>query len=81
MYKEFLALGGRFVLSDDSHGVAHVGLHYDKVLDFVRTAGIRELYFVRASPSARGLEEGEMPSLSRVNLAELEADPFWTAVA
>lgn len=74
--KAFLALGGRFVLSDDSHGIAHVGLNYDKVLDFAKRASIRELHFIRADSSKRG--SGMMPSVSSVSISELEAHPFWT---
>ncbi|KAK5000369.1 hypothetical protein LTR60_007506, partial [Cryomyces antarcticus] len=42
----FLAMGGRFTLSDDSHGCDQVGLNYHKVLDAIRSAGIQEIHFL-----------------------------------
>ena len=41
--KEFKKLGGCFTLTDDSHGVHHVGLDYDRVFESIREAGITEL--------------------------------------
>lgn len=44
--QEFKALGGRFTLSDDSHGIAHVGLNYSRVLDCIKRAGITEIHYL-----------------------------------
>lgn len=44
---EFLKLGGRFCLSDDSHGVDQVGLNFGRVMEFVRRVGIETLYFLQ----------------------------------
>lgn len=51
--KEFLQMGGRFCLSDDSHGVDQVGLNFGRTLDFVVDVGIPKLYFLE-------LVEGEV---------------------
>jgi histidinol-phosphatase (PHP family) len=42
----FLAMGGKFTLSDDSHGIDQVGLNYRKTLDCVKRAGIGNLYYL-----------------------------------
>ncbi|KAK8176055.1 polymerase/histidinol phosphatase-like protein [Phyllosticta citrichinensis] len=50
--QEFLRLGGRFTLSDDSHQVGHVGTNYHKLPDFLGRVGIRDVYrFVKAAES------------------------------
>ena len=41
-----LSLGGRFALSDDSHGVEQVGQNFDKVLDFAAQVGIERLHYL-----------------------------------
>jgi histidinol-phosphatase (PHP family) len=38
--------GGRFVLSDDSHGVAQVGLNYPRLFDYIRGLGLSQYYHV-----------------------------------
>lgn len=41
-------MGGRFVLSDDSHGPKAVGLNYHKLFQFLREeVDLRELYYLR----------------------------------
>lgn len=37
-------MGGRFALSDDSHATDQVGLNYKKVLSFVESTGIDQVY-------------------------------------
>jgi histidinol-phosphatase (PHP family) len=36
--------GGRFALSDDSHGPHAVGLNYQKMRDYLLRIGVRELW-------------------------------------
>lgn len=36
--------GGRFVLSDDSHGVTQVGLNYHRMFQYIRDLGISHYY-------------------------------------
>ncbi|KAL1975831.1 hypothetical protein VTN31DRAFT_4223 [Thermomyces dupontii] len=50
--KEFLALGGRFCLSDDSHGVAQVGFGYRDVFGFLDQVGITTVHHLSLSESA-----------------------------
>ncbi|CEL02362.1 Putative Histidinol-phosphatase [Aspergillus calidoustus] len=44
--QEFMARGGRFCLSDDSHGLDQVGLNYHRVLEFVDKVGISTLHYL-----------------------------------
>lgn len=44
--REFLARGGRFVLSDDSHGLDQVGFNFHGVLAFMEKAGISTLHYL-----------------------------------
>ncbi|TBU46518.1 Polymerase/histidinol phosphatase-like protein [Dichomitus squalens] len=48
--------GGRFALSDDSHGPHAVGLNYSRLLEYGRRVGITEIWVLRSSqsPSAAG---------------------------
>ncbi|PCH44373.1 histidinol phosphate phosphatase H [Wolfiporia cocos MD-104 SS10] len=48
--------GGRFALSDDSHGPHAVGLNYSRLAEYVREVGIDELWVLHrtAAPNAGG---------------------------
>ena len=54
--QEFLARGGRFCLSDDSHGVDQVGLNFHRVLAFVEKVGISTLHYLQLSDGASGAD-------------------------
>jgi histidinol-phosphatase (PHP family) len=41
-----LKLGGRLTLSDDSHGVAQVGLNFQLVTKYLEGLGVEDLYFL-----------------------------------
>jgi histidinol-phosphatase (PHP family) len=38
--------GGKFVLSDDSHGVGQVGLNYHRLLRYIKDLGLSHYYHV-----------------------------------
>ncbi|KAL7627279.1 hypothetical protein AAE478_001468 [Parahypoxylon ruwenzoriense] len=44
---EWLRLGGRFTLSDDSHGIAQVGTNYSRALDYLAGMGVTSLWMLR----------------------------------
>jgi histidinol-phosphatase (PHP family) len=48
--------GGRFALSDDSHGPDAVGLNYDKMREYILKQGVVDMYYLRrtAIPNHRG---------------------------
>ncbi|KAI1209531.1 histidinol-phosphatase [Annulohypoxylon truncatum] len=64
--EEWLRLGGRFTLSDDSHGIAQVGTNFARALDYLDGLGVRSLWTLRReAPAAEGekakLVEVEVP--------------------
>lgn len=80
--KTFHAMGGRFTLSDDSHGIPQVGLNYGKVLQCVERAGITELWHL--TPASLGSSDAppdpRFPNVrwAFVQVTELKEHGFWT---
>jgi len=71
-----LKMQGRFVLSDDSHGVDQIGTNYGKALEFIKTTGIQEIYrFGKGSSEGKGRLNDTI--MHRVSLDELESHDFW----
>lgn len=78
--QEFLELGGRFALSDDSHGVDQVGLNYQRVLESVRKAGIADIHHLEAATDPESQTHDErFPTVQwrRVPVSELQDHAFW----
>ncbi|KAI5285545.1 histidinolphosphatase [Ascosphaera aggregata] len=91
--QEFLSMGGRFCLSDDSHGTAQIGLNYHRVLAFIEKTGINEVYYLEHVPTSSSqvptgdsgtcAEEVKFDhrfpetALKRLDLATLKTEPFW----
>lgn len=48
--KEFKKLGGRFTVSDDSHGIAQVGLNYEGVGSYIEELQLETIYFLEKLP-------------------------------
>jgi histidinol-phosphatase (PHP family) len=42
--EEFLRMGGMLTLSDDSHGIAHVGTNYERAIEYLESLGVEDLY-------------------------------------
>jgi histidinol-phosphatase (PHP family) len=61
-------MGGRFCMSDDSHGIDQVGFGYRGVLEFLDLTGIRTLHHLYLST------EGEAPD-SRFPLTRIRSVP------
>ncbi|CAI7649850.1 unnamed protein product [Penicillium bialowiezense] len=79
--KEFVARGGRFVLSDDSHGVDQVALNFHRVLDFLDRAGISTLHYLQLGvPSVSALvPDARFPQtqVAAISVEELRKMEFW----
>lgn len=75
-WQAFLEMGGRFTLSDDSHGVEQVGTNYERVLQFVEETGIKEVHFFGRGGVAFDHRFPNV-SMSLVSLAELKRHAFW----
>lgn len=54
--KYIIKSGGRFTLSDDSHGPHAVGLNYHRLREYVQRVGLKELWYLGPgqSPNASG---------------------------
>ena len=74
-------MGGRFTLSDDSHGIDQVGLNYDKVLDCVKKVGIAEFCYLAPVSAAVQPHDNRFPHVGwqTMSVSELESHGFWKA--
>ncbi|KAI0196022.1 histidinol-phosphatase [Xylaria flabelliformis] len=48
--EKWLSLGGKFTLSDDSHGIAQLGTNYGRALDFLSSLNVTTLWTLRREP-------------------------------
>ncbi|EJD41542.1 histidinol phosphate phosphatase H [Auricularia subglabra TFB-10046 SS5] len=72
-----LELGGRFVLSDDSHGPHAVGLNYPRLREYLLSVGVRELWFL----AERTQQDGTTEVVPEKVQGEWWEDPFWRRVS
>nr|KMM68631.1 histidinol-phosphatase [Coccidioides posadasii RMSCC 3488] len=78
--KEFIARNGRFCLSDDSHGVHHVALNYSRVRDFLDTAGITTIHYLKYEPdSTAPADDFRFPNMriGSISVEDLKKESFW----
>lgn len=61
--------GGRFCLSDDSHGLNQVGLNYHKVWQYVKELGLDKVYYL-------ALKNGQTV-VESLSVEETDSHPFW----
>ncbi|KAF2264014.1 histidinol-phosphatase [Lojkania enalia] len=72
----FLKRGGRFTISDDSHGVEQVGTNYSRLLEFIRNAGIQRIHYADGS-ALRSNSRFPNASFSSIAVCDLAQHPFW----
>ncbi|RDB16037.1 putative histidinol-phosphatase [Hypsizygus marmoreus] len=60
--------GGRFALSDDSHGPHAVGLNYHRLAEYLRAVGVSELWY---------LQRCETPNSAGRNVRPVRVDGEW----
>ncbi|RAL65634.1 hypothetical protein DID88_005306 [Monilinia fructigena] len=66
----YIRFGGRFTMSDDSHGIDHVGTNFVKAIEYLESLDIKELYTyeqnitVGSNGVTRGLSLTSVPLLS-----------------
>ena len=73
-------MGGRFCLSDDSHGVAQVGAKYHEMLKFVKEQGIQKLHFLELAPeeTSEAVDSRFPRTIQKsCSLAEVEELEYW----
>ncbi|KAI0206381.1 histidinol-phosphatase [Astrocystis sublimbata] len=66
--EKWLALGGKFTLSDDSHGIAQVGTNYARALDFLSSLDITTLWTLSREPQEH---DGKVGKVTRAALIEV----------
>ena len=72
-------MGGRFTLSDDSHGIEQVGLNYEKVLQCVKKAGIMEFWYLAPTSTHNQPHDDRFPDVGwqAISVSELGNHGFW----
>jgi histidinol-phosphatase (PHP family) len=73
-------MGGRFCMSDDSHGIDQVGFGYRQVLDFVDRAGITVIHYLDRDLSGEGpIIDSRFPStrIRSLPIEEVKSASFW----
>lgn len=50
--EEWLKMGGKFTVSDDSHGIAQVATNYSRALDYLESLGVKEVWSLRRETQA-----------------------------
>lgn len=79
-----MARGGRFCLSDDSHGVDQVSLNFHRVLEFLDRTGISQLHYLQLAetPAQATAPDARFPltQIASVSLEELKNMEFWDNV-
>ena len=54
--EKFLGMGGKLTLSDDSHGIDHVGTNFERAVGFLESLGVEEVFLLESKGELRGLE-------------------------
>ncbi|ROW05361.1 hypothetical protein VSDG_00344 [Cytospora chrysosperma] len=69
--EEWLKMGGKFTMSDDSHGIAQVATNYQRALDYLESLGVTEVWTLARTPHP-GLKGGMKAALKErsVTLAD-----------
>ncbi|KAJ6780924.1 hypothetical protein PWT90_06832 [Aphanocladium album] len=72
--EEWLKLGGKFTLSDDSHGIGHVATNYLRAVSYLQSLGVEDVWTFRRHPHPQ--EQGQRRATLEdvaVPLAEIRA--------
>lgn len=65
-----MSLGGKFTLSDDSHGVSQVGLNFERVKSYLEDVGVETLWYLERDANEPWNTSGTL-HLTGVALKEL----------
>ncbi|KAK9463547.1 polymerase/histidinol phosphatase-like protein [Lipomyces oligophaga] len=68
--KLILEKGGKFCFSDDSHGLAQIGLNFHKVFEYIISMGITEIYYLDLDSSGNTIVKAD-------EVERLKSDSFW----
>jgi histidinol-phosphatase (PHP family) len=64
-------MGGKFTLSDDSHGIAQVGTNFGRAIEYLESLGVKEVYTFERNVSTESSGEKSL-SLNGVPLASVK---------
>lgn len=67
----WLKMGGKFTMSDDSHGIAQVATNYERALDYLESLGVKEVWTLQRQTHP-GVQEGEKSLLEEVAVSLAE---------
>lgn len=75
-----MARGGRFCLSDDSHGVDQISLNFQKVLEFLDVAGIETLHYLQLGEPSGTVPDARFPRthIAAISVEDVKKMPFFT---
>lgn len=76
----FEIMGGKFCLSDDSHGVEQVALNYHECIPYLKRNHISRVHFLESlCENLAEPVDSRFPStnLRSLTIGELRALPFW----
>lgn len=48
--EEWIKMGGKFTMSDDSHGIAHVATNYSRAITYLESLGVSDVWTLRRIP-------------------------------
>ncbi|TRX98660.1 hypothetical protein FHL15_000002 [Xylaria flabelliformis] len=65
--EKWLSLGGKFTLSDDSHGIAQLGTNYGRALDFLSSLDVTTLWTLRREPQHQDSAIGKTMQTSLIH--------------
>ncbi|KAF2786553.1 histidinol-phosphatase [Melanomma pulvis-pyrius CBS 109.77] len=73
----FIRMGGRFTMSDDSHGADQVGTNYARMLAFIQQAGIKQIHYADLEAPRK---DSRFPTagFSSISVDDLARLPFWS---
>lgn len=60
-------MGGKFTMSDDSHGIAQVATNYGRGIEYLASLGVEEVWTLKRTPHP-GLEGEEKAALEDVRV-------------
>ncbi|GAA6058521.1 hypothetical protein JCM10212_006960 [Sporobolomyces blumeae] len=83
VFDAILSRGGRFTLSDDSHGPQAVGLHYDRAYEYLEDRGVRELWYLAPKPSMSQSGDLKQGFVRQVEARRIDGTPWrkeWPAL-
>ncbi|PVH86690.1 histidinol phosphate phosphatase H [Cadophora sp. DSE1049] len=67
--KEFLGLGGRLTLSDDSHGIVQVGTNFERAIAYLESLGVQEVFTLQGK-GVSGVSEVGVKSVALKSVKE-----------